>query len=76
MGGAGLTANVLDEIGQALDAHELIKVKILADNRAERKALVETICRDCDATLVQAMGHVALIFRRSRIEKKRTIALP
>lgn len=76
MGGAGLTPNVLHEIDQALDAHELVKVKIVADDRAGRKELVDAICRDTEASLVQAMGNVALIFRRSRIEKKRRIALP
>lgn len=76
MGGAGLTPNVLHEIDQALDAHELIKVKIVADDRTGRKRFIDTICSDMDAELVQAMGNIALLFRRSRIEKKQRIALP
>lgn len=76
MGGAGLTPNVLHEIDQALNDHELLKVKIVADDRAERKELIESICHDMEAELVQSIGNIALLFRRSRIEKKRRIALP
>ncbi|MEX0731856.1 MAG: YhbY family RNA-binding protein [Aquisalimonadaceae bacterium] len=76
MGGAGLTAAVQAEIDKALDDHELIKVKTVADDRDQRRELIERICIENKATLVQAIGNIALIFRRSRIEKKRRIALP
>lgn len=72
----GLTPNVFHEIDQALDDHELVKVKVVADDREQRRELMATICHESDATLVQAMGNVALLFRRSRIDKKRRIALP
>ncbi len=76
MGNAGLTDNVMAEIDQALDDHELIKVKVVADDREQRRAHIETICLKADASLVQAVGKIALLFRRSRIEKKRRLALP
>ncbi len=76
MGAAGLTPTVLEEIDRALDDHELIKVKIVADDRPQRQELIQRICRENDAQLVQAIGKIALLFRRSRIEKKRRIALP
>lgn len=76
MGAAGLTSAVQAEIDKALDDHELIKVKMVADDRDRRKELVERICAESEATLVQSIGNIALIFRRSRIEKKRRIALP
>ncbi len=76
MGAAGLTGAVRSEIDQALDDHELIKVKVVADDRDHRKERIRRICRDSGAVLVQSTGHIALLFRRSRIEKKRRIALP
>lgn len=76
MGSAGLTAAVQAEIDKALDDHELIKVKIVADDRDHRKALGTQICADNKAALVQSIGNIVLIFRRSRVEKKRRIALP
>lgn len=76
MGAAGLTPAVQAEIDKALDDHELIKVKIVAEDRDHRKALGRQICVDNKAALVQGIGNIVLIFRRSRIEKKRRIALP
>lgn len=73
VGQHGLRAAVLDEIGHALDAHELIKIKIVAD-RDSRATLLETVCRDTGATPVHSIGQVAVLFRRN--PKKPRIALP
>ena len=75
-GAAGLTPNVMHEIDQALDDHELVKVKVVADDRPDRRARIQQICDETGAELVQAMGNIALLFRRSRIDKKQRIALP
>ncbi len=76
MGGAGLTDGVLREVDQALDDHELIKVKIVADDRAGRHEAIERIRAESGAALVQAIGGIALLYRRSRIQRKQRIALP
>ncbi len=76
MGAAGLTPTVLEEIDRALTDHELIKVKVVADDRPQREALIARICSETSAQLVQSVGKIALLFRRSPIEKKRRIALP
>ena len=62
IGQSGLTAAVLAEIEQALDSHELIKVKIRAE-REERKLISEKICTDSGAELIQAIGQIAVIYR-------------
>ena len=62
IGQSGLTAAVLAEIEQALDSHELIKVKIRAE-RGERKLISEKICADTGAELIQAIGQIAVIYR-------------
>jgi RNA-binding protein len=59
IGQSGLTAAVLAEIEQALNTHELIKVKI----RDERKLISEKICTDTGAELIQAIGQIAVIYR-------------
>lgn len=75
LGGAGLTPAVMNEIEIALGHHELIKVKLAADDRAQRQALIETITAETGAALVQGIGNVALIYRANP-EKKKRIALP
>ncbi len=62
IGQSGLTGAVLAEIEQALDSHELIKVKIRAE-REERKLISEKICVDTGAELIQTIGQIAVIYR-------------
>jgi RNA-binding protein len=62
IGQSGLTAAVLAEIEQALNSHELIKVKIRAECD-ERKLISEKICTDTGAELIQAIGQIAVIYR-------------
>ena len=56
VGQHGLTPSVLHEIDINLMAHELIKVKVFADVREERDALLERICTELDAAPVQHIG--------------------
>jgi len=62
-GAKGLTDNVLAEIEVNLDAHELIKIKLVAENKEERKAMIERIITHTGAELIQTIGHVAAIYR-------------
>lgn len=59
----GLTGTVQQEIARALHDHELIKVRVLVGDRAERKRIVDAICEQEKATLVQRIGHVAVLYR-------------
>lgn len=63
LGAQGLTPAVGKEIDVALQAHELIKIKINALDRAEFKQLANTICENHQATLVDLIGHIAIIYR-------------
>lgn len=63
VGAAWASEPVLAEIDQALSHHELLKVRVRAGERAERDALVALICERTGATLVQRVGHVALLYR-------------
>ena len=62
IGQSGLTAAVLAELEQALNSHELIKVKIRAE-RDERKQISEKICADTGAEIIQTIGQIAVIYR-------------
>lgn len=63
IGHAGLTDAVVAETERALTAHGLIKVKVGAAGREERAALVEELCSRTDATTVQSVGRVAVLWR-------------
>ena len=63
VGHAGLTDAVVAETDRALQAHELIKVKIGVADRTERAALVEELCARTDAAAVQTVGKIAVLWR-------------
>lgn len=63
IGDKGLTDSVLKEIQNALEHHELIKIKIAIGDRNERAQIANTICQSMKATfLVQMIGRIATIF--------------
>jgi len=63
IGNAGLSAAVLRELELSLEHHELMKVKIGGTKREQRRQMIDDICTQLDAELVQAVGHIALIYR-------------
>ena len=69
----GLSETVRAEIEQALEHHELIKVKLRAE-REQRTEWAAQIARDFQAELVHQIGQVACYYRRH--PKKPKIALP
>lgn len=75
IGNNGLTDAVIREIAVNLDAHELIKVRVLGDDRALREQYLQQICTDLGAAPVQHIGKLLLIYRPG-LEDKRKIVLP
>ena len=73
IGQHGLKESVLAEIEQALDSHELIKVKVAAD-RETRAGIAHDICTQTAALPIHAIGQMLILFRRN--PKKPRIALP
>ena len=73
IGDNGLSEAVLREVVLSIKHHELIKVRVHAADKDERKSLINELCSRSDATLVQSIGHIAVIYRAA---KKPTIKLP
>ena len=65
VGGQGLSDNLVTEANRALSDHELVKVKVQSADRAERAELAEALARHCDATLVQKIGKIIVLFREN-----------
>jgi RNA-binding protein len=63
IGHAGLSDTVVKEVDRALTAHELIKVRILGDDRDARVELGDALCERTDAALVQRVGKIVALFR-------------
>ncbi|MCU1348471.1 MAG: RNA-binding protein [Acidobacteria bacterium] len=74
VGQKGLSDAVVSEMKKSLAAHELIKVRIDAEDATLRKELAEKLAAATDAQLAATIGKTAIIYR-PRDEKPR-IKLP
>jgi RNA-binding protein len=77
LGQKGLTDNLIESIHEALNTHELIKVKFMEFKEKKQKAgLAETIEAETSCQLVGMIGHIAIFYRQHADPDKRKIKLP
>ena len=74
VGNKGVSQTLVDELKLALDRHELVKIKVQAEQREDRDMLIDGLLTSASAELVQRVGHTATLFRRNA--KKPKIHLP
>ena len=63
VGADGLTPPVVAEVDRALQAHELIKIRVMGEDRDARERLLGEVCTATDATPVQHIGKILVIHR-------------
>ena len=63
IGDKGLSDAVLKEISGTIKSHELIKIKVMNDERSEREAMLETICTTTGAAAIQHIGKILLVYK-------------
>ncbi|MFT7688061.1 MAG: RNA-binding protein [Candidatus Azotimanducaceae bacterium] len=64
--GNGLSDSVLKEVVRALSDHELIKIKVHADDRKDRDDTIKLLVEKTYSTVIQTVGNVALIHKAAR----------
>lgn len=74
VGQHGLKDTIFEEVDIALDAHELIKIKVSVGDREERDEIIQEICNRSGGLLVQRVGNIAILFRRN--PKRPRVELP
>ncbi len=65
VGQHGLSDAVIKELDIALDHHELVKVKVAADDRDAREAMLLSMSQQTKAQVVQRIGSMVVLFRRN-----------
>lgn len=77
VGQKGYTQSLAEAMDDALDHHELVKVKFVEFKEKEKKlALVEQIEKAVTCEMVGLVGHIATFFRQQSDPEKRKINLP
>ncbi|PIP80730.1 MAG: ribosome assembly RNA-binding protein YhbY [Gammaproteobacteria bacterium CG22_combo_CG10-13_8_21_14_all_40_8] len=67
--GNGLSETVMDAIDEALEYHELIKVKLRTEEREEKLTFIEQICKKTRSTKIQTIGHIVVLYRPAKNPK-------
>ena len=66
IGKGGITENVLNQIDDALEARELIKISILNNSMLEAKETANEIAESVGAEYVQSIGNKFVLYRESK----------
>jgi len=77
VGESGLSESLLAEYESTLNHHELMKIRVRVGDRTTRDEIIEKLCSESSANLIQRIGNVALLYRpnlNKKIEKR--IRLP
>jgi RNA-binding protein len=74
VGKGGVNPNLIVQVGEALEARELIKVSVLNNCVEDKNEVAEALASQTEAELVQVIGNVIVLYKESK-EKKR-IELP
>ncbi|HEU0202364.1 MAG TPA: ribosome assembly RNA-binding protein YhbY [Burkholderiaceae bacterium] len=76
LGAHGLTEAVIKEVDRALNAHELIKVRVPDDDRAARETVFAELADRLAAARVQMIGKLLVLFRPRPEEAPPAPAMP
>lgn len=74
VGKGGVSETMLQQIKEALEARELLKVSILQNNEDDKHEVAEALAEGTGAELVQLIGHTVILYKQS-VNNKR-IELP
>ncbi len=72
----GLSDNFLKQIGDALEARELIKISLLETADVSAKELAPRICEALGCQSVQIIGRRIVFFKQASHAENRKIELP
>lgn len=65
IGKLGIEENFICQIDSALEARELIKVKVLENSGLDAKEAMEILCDELKCEGVQVIGNKVVIYRKS-----------
>ncbi|HAM71070.1 MAG TPA: hypothetical protein DCM86_05450 [Verrucomicrobiales bacterium] len=74
LGKLGITDGFLKSVNEALDQHELIKIKF-ADLKDQKRELAPQLATLTTSTLVTLIGNVAVLYRQQADPEKRKVDL-
>lgn len=75
VGKQGLSQGLIQKVEEALESHELIKVKFV-EFKKDKKMMTDEIAAKTDSEVAGMIGHNAILYKQHPEEEKRKITLP
>ena len=69
VGKSGVTDGCIQSINEAIESHELIKIKFI-EHKDDKKTLSETIRIKTDSEIIGSIGHTIMLFRQNPDKEK------
>ncbi|WP_350342523.1 ribosome assembly RNA-binding protein YhbY [Proteinivorax tanatarense] len=69
-----ISENLIEQINDALEARELIKIKVLKNCLQDKKELADEISQQTNSYVVQILGSIITLYKESK--EKKQIDLP
>ncbi|NJR44018.1 YhbY family RNA-binding protein [bacterium] len=66
----GVTPSIIKELNIALEAHELVKIRLSAPDRESKALWLGELIGASRSELVQQIGHIATLYRKHPKEAK------
>ena len=60
-----ISKNVIQSVEEALEMHELIKIKLQEGCSLDRQEVADSLAQHCNAAIAQLLGKTILLFRPS-----------
>ncbi|WP_110926947.1 ribosome assembly RNA-binding protein YhbY [Bacillus massiliglaciei] len=70
VGKGGVNDNLIKQIGEALEARELIKVSVLQNCEESREDVAGSLSKGARAELVQVIGNTIVLYKESKENKQ------
>ncbi|MCM3091386.1 MULTISPECIES: ribosome assembly RNA-binding protein YhbY [unclassified Cytobacillus] len=70
VGKGGVNENMIKQVGEALEARELLKVSVLQNCEVDRDTVAQQLSEGAKADVVQIIGNIIVLYRESKENKQ------
>ncbi|PAE23051.1 MULTISPECIES: ribosome assembly RNA-binding protein YhbY [Bacillaceae] len=70
VGKGGVNENMIKQVGEALEARELLKVSVLQNCEEDRDVVAQQLSEGAKADVVQIIGNIIVLYKESKENKQ------
>ncbi|MBG9590279.1 ribosome assembly RNA-binding protein YhbY [Cytobacillus firmus] len=70
VGKGGVNENMIKQVGEALEARELLKVSVLQNCEENRDTVAQQLSEGAKADVVQIIGNIIVLYKESKENKQ------